>query len=195
MTKVADFAYLTAKEDPANTGVYYNSFFDSNYAYALPAGVEAYIASVSGETLLLTKIAEAGRVLPANTPVIFKSNQPDFILNVSDAAPVTFSASNSLLGTNSEMAAPENCYVLSAGDSGVGFYQYNSANTLKAHKAYIVLSGASAAPKRLRFVFDAPTGMEQVQRDKLQGKKVLRDGQLVIEYDGRYMNIFGQTIQ
>jgi len=187
----------TAHEDPQNTGTYYSTFYDSDDIYLLPTGVEAYVATLSGSNLLLTKIAEAGEYIPNNCAVILKSTVESYDLFISKETPVTFSATNNLQGTDDAISAPSNCYVLSGHSSdnsvqGVGFYQFTG--TLTAHKAYVVFSGSNA-PRRMRFVYDQATGVENVQGDKVQSTKVLRDGQLIIIKNGVMYNTQGQMVK
>ena len=195
---VADFAYLATKNDPNNTDTYYTTFFDGTYKYTIPAGIEAYIATLSGDNLLLTKIAEEGDVLPNNTAVILKANTSSIMMDISDAEPVSFSTTNDLLGVDAAEAAPANCYVLSGHSSDnsiqeVGFYQFSG--TLGAHKAYIVLPGASGAPKRLRFVFENTQDIEGVQSTEYRVQKVLRDGHIYILRNGIEYNVNGQIVR
>ena len=82
--------------DPQNPAVYYSTFFDSANKYALPAGVEAYVATLSGSDLLLTKIAEAGQVIPNDNAFILKSSVTPITLSPSEAEAVTFTVDNSL---------------------------------------------------------------------------------------------------
>ena len=189
---------VVAKEDPDNAGVYYSTFFDSEKKYQLPAGTEAYVATISGEDMNLTKVADGGQVIPANQAFILKSTSAAVSLSITDAAPVTVSATNHLHGTDTEMAAPENCYVLSGKSddntvTGVGFYKYTG--TLAAHKAYITVSGGVAhAPRKLRFVFNkenTATGVDQVSSDQVQSTKFIRNGQLIIRHNGREYNVLG----
>ena len=128
---------ITPNVDPQHANVYYSTFFDSSVKYELPAGVEAYVADLSGANLLLTKIAEAGEVIPADNAVILKATVTPFTLTVSDADAVTFTATNDLQGSDTQIATPANCYVLAGTDGVVGFYHYTAAN-LNAHKAYVV---------------------------------------------------------
>lgn len=192
---------ITANADPDNAGVYYSTFYDSSIKYLLPAGVEAYVAELNGEELNLTKIAQGGQVIPMNNGVILKSNGSDYTLTPSDDSPVSFSATNCLLGTDVAKAAPANCYVLSgkASDnsvSGVGFYQF--IGTLKAHKAYVVVGGAGA-PKRLRFVFEGENTTTDIANAKANAKansqKLLRNGQLIILRNGVEYNANGQIVK
>ncbi|MBR0065803.1 MAG: C10 family peptidase [Paludibacteraceae bacterium] len=192
---------LTANQDPNNVGDYYSTFYHSATRYTIPTDVEAYVATISGDALYLTKIAEAGDVLPANTAVILKASGNSITLTPSDADPVTFEATNNLLGVDAATAAPSNCYVLSGHSSdnsvqGVGFYQYTG--TLKAHRAYVIIGGGASAPKRLRFVFNneqTATGIENVQSDKEQSTKVIENGVLYIIRGNVKYNAQGQIVE
>ena len=186
---------ITANLDPLHVGVYYSTFYDSSVKYALPAGVEAYIATISGNDLLMNKIAVAGQTIPANNAVILKSTVNPFTLTVSDATPVTFSATNDLQGTDVAIATPSNCYVLS-GKNGVGFYLYNGAN-LNPHKAYVIFSG-SFAPQRMRFIFEEEqntTAVDNAEAENTQTIKVIENGALYIIKDGVRYNAQGQIVE
>ena len=192
---------ITAKVDPDNAGVYYATFFDSENKYVLPAGVEAYVADLSGSNLVLTKIAAGGQTIPADNAVILKSTMANVTLTPSDAEAVTFTANNSLKGVDDETALDDlsltraTCYVLSGtNEYGVGFYQINSDN-LMAHKAYVPYSSPNPAPRRMPFIFDQATGMDNVQGDNVQSTKVVRDGQLVIIRNGVEYNAAGQIVK
>ena len=189
----AEDVNITPNVDPDHVGVYYSTFFDSANKYALPAGVEAYVADLSGANLLLTKIAEEGEVIPANVAVILKSTVTPFTLTVSDAETVPVNAINSLKGTDVAIATPANCYVLGGADGVVGFYKYSGTN-LNPHKAYVVFSGSNQAPRRMPFIFDAATGVENVQGN-VQSTKVLRDGQLIIIRNGVEYNANGMMVK
>ena len=189
----AEDVNITPNVDPDHAGVYYSTFFDSANKYALPEGVEAYVADLSGANLLLTKIAEEGEVIPANVAVILKSTVTPFTLTVSDADAVTFTATNDLQGSDTQIATPDNCYVLSCKNNLVGFYHYTAAN-LNAHKAYVVYSG-SQAPGRMRFIFDQATGVENIQGDNVQSTKMMENGVLYIIKNGVKYNAQGQIVK
>ena len=184
---------VTPNEDPDHAGVYYSTSFDSANKYALPAGVEAYVADLSGANLLLTKIAEEGEVIPANVAVILKSTVTPFTLTISDADAVTFTATNDLQGSDTQIATPANCYVL-AGTNGVGFYHYTASN-LNPHKAYVIYSGSNQAPKRMPFIFEQATGVENVQNSDIRSQKVVENGQLIIIRNGVRYNAAGQNVK
>ena len=190
---------VTAKSDPDNAGDYYSTFFNSTQKYLLPAGTDAYVATISGEDMNLNKVVNGGEVLPENTAVILKSTSAAISLTPTDDAAVTVSAENALRGTDSEMAAPANCYVLSGKSAdntvqGVGFYEFSG--TLAAHKAYLIYGGAGA-PQRMRFIFNneqQATGLDNTNSD-FKSEKRIEDGQLVIIKNGVRYNAQGQIVK
>ena len=192
---------ISANVDPDNAGVYYSTHYNEMQKYQLPAGTEAYVATISGEDLNLTKVVNAGEVLPANTAVILKSTSASVVLTPTDAAAVTISATNDLHGVDSETAAPANCYVLSGHSTdnsvtGVGFYEFTG--TIPAHKAYLTISGGAAyAPKKLRFVFNneqQATGIDNAA-EVLKSEKRIENGQLIIIKNGVRYNAQGQIVK
>ncbi len=198
---IAPRADIAAKQDPDNAGVYYSTFFDSSRKFTLPAGTEAYVATISGGDMIMNKVVNGGEVLPANTPVILKSNVASLSLTPTDDAAVTISAENALHGVDEATAAPANCYVLSGHSTdnsvtGVGFYEFTGK--IPAHKAYLTISdGAAYAPKKLRFVFNneqQATGIDNAA-DGIMSEKRLENGQLVIIKNGVRYNAQGQVIQ
>ena len=189
---------ITAKADPDHAGVYYNTFYHGSVAYELPTGVEAYTAKLSGSDLILTKVAQAGQTLPANTAVILKSSVASYEMTPSEETPVTV-GENDLQGVDAATAAPSNCYVLSGPNSTnglteVGFYTFSG--TLGAHKAYLVVPGSSPAPKHLRFVFDATVDIETVTGNPSPvTEKILRDGVLYIQRGEQLYNAQGVRVE
>ncbi len=202
----ADYASLnvdiTAKLDPVNAGVYYSTFYDGSRQLQLPADVEAYTATVSGDKMLLKKVAVPGDILPAATAVVLRASQADFSLTPSAASPVSVE-NNALRGTDVNMEVPsEHCYVLSGADGFVGFYPLSTPYTLSAHKAYIDLDnlpgGANNAPRRLRFVFSeeqTTTGMENVQNEETKAQKVMIDGVMYIIRGEHMYDAQGQIVK
>ena len=197
---------ITANVDPENPTVYYSTFYDSANKYMLPAGVEAYVADLSGNDLVLTKIAGAGQVIPADEAVIFKASAQNFSLLPSFEAPVSVSTNNDLEGvdvatmvTDIDGLTLDNCYVLSGtNEYGVGFYKING-NQLKAHKAYVkyVGGGSNPAPKRMRFVFNetnTATGIDNTEA-AIETQKVLENGVLYIIKNGVRYNVQGQMVK
>ncbi len=192
--------------DPENPSYHYSTFFHSTQNYKLTNdGTQAFIATLSNNDLVLTKIAEGTQVIPANTAVIFrKSGSADpVVLTPTEENGVSVNPDdNSLKGVDavttleSLSIAQENCYVLSGtNEYGVGFYRINSTS-LKAHKAYVIYSG-NAAPRRMRFVFNQEqvvTGIDNANADT-KAEKRIENGQLIIIKNGVRYNVQGQLIK
>lgn len=197
---------VITNEDPENPSYHYSTFFHSTQNYKLTNdGTQAFIADLSGSDLVLTKIAEGAQVIPANTAVILrKSGSADpVVLTPTEENGVSVNPDdNSLEGVDAVTTLeslsinPDNCYVLSGtAQYGVGFYKIN-ANSLKAHKAYVLYNG-TAAPARMRFIFNngqVATDIERVQSDEGVQKRI-ENGQLIIIRDGVYYNAQGQTVK
>lgn len=186
---------VATKADPQNTNDRYSTFYCRWGNFELPDdGTEAYIATLEDDNLMLTKIAENDDIIPANTAVILKSPATTVNLTFNIADPVSFTATNSLLGTDVDITTPSDyCYTLSAVDGVVGFYHYTGA-TLHAHKAYIQLLGRTSAPRRISFRYDQTTGVENVENN-VQSTKIMRDGQIIIIRNGVEYNAAGQRIK
>ena len=202
---------VPTNEDPENPGTYYYStFFHSTQNYKLTNdGTQAFIATLGGNDLVLTKIAEGAQVIPANTAVIFrKSGSADpVVLTPTEENGVSVNPNdNSLKGVDAETAITSidgltttNCYVLSGtNEYGVGFYRINSDN-LKAHKAYVKYAGLQTnAPRRMRFVFNqeqTATGMENVQNEETKAQKVMIDGVMYIIRGEHMYDAQGQIVK
>lgn len=190
---------LAAHEDPEHAGDFYCTFFHSGRAFQLPAGAEAYVATVSANALNLVKVADGGQVIPKNVALILKANAASIALGTTSAAPVTISAANDLLGLDYEADVPANCYVFSGHSTdnqtvGVGFYLYEGAK-LAANKAYVVL--ANSAPRRLPFVFageQSATGIDNTNAE-IKSIKTIENGALIIEKNGVRYNAMGQIVK
>ena len=207
---VAGYNNISSNQDPEHEGDFYTTFFDEENNYLLPSNVEAYVATLGTDVLNLTKVAEAGDVLPANTPVIFKAAKSKIPLQVSEALPVSVTATNNLHGTHyglSEDDVPENCYVLSGravdemedvSETGLGFYPLASGRAIPAHKAYLQISGGAAyAPRRLRFVFEqeqTATGIDNANAN-VKAEKLIENGVLYIIKNNVRYNAQGQIVK
>lgn len=205
-TPTAAEEQVPTNADPENPSYHYSTFFHSTQNYALKNdGTTAFVADLSGSDLVLTEIANGTQVIPANTAVILrKTGSADpVVLTPTEENGVSFSAHNSLEGVDAITAVTSidgltttNCYVLSGSvQHGVGFYRILGSE-LKAHKAYVKYAGLQTnAPKRMRFVFNTATGVDQVPSDQVQSTKELRDGQLIIIKNGVRYNAQGQIVK
>ncbi len=209
----ARYVYLTPLqldpyEDPKTPLTYYCTFYDGNRLMQLPENVEAYVAYVQGDALMMQYIAGSGDILPKATPVIFRSEEEHFTLLPQDEGAVDMSeVENDLKGVDAatpiasiDGLTQENCYVISGtAEYGVGFYRINS-NELKAHKAYVLYNApnsGNSAPKRLRFVFNQEqvvTGIDNANTDT-KAEKRIENGQLIIIKNGVRYNVQGQLIK
>ena len=192
---------ITANADPEHPEIYYSTFYYQTQRYALPNdGTKAFVAELIGTDLLMHEIASGEDVIPEDVAVILQSPVSTINMTLTDADPVTVTDPNCLLGTDGAKAAPANCYVISGHSTdnnvvGVGFYQFSG--TLKAHKAFTTYPGGyGAAPKRMRFVFNTTTGMDQITNDKSPiTNKVIEDGVLYIIKNGVKYNAQGQIVK
>ena len=197
---------VTAKQDPDAAGNYYATFYYSDKNYRLPNdGTEAYYATIDGSgNLQMTLVAENNNVILKDHAVILKATKatigliPELDVPTYPVMPEATTAANALEGVDFETAAPANCYVLSGHSAdnsvhGVGFYQFTG--TLAAHKAYIIYGGGAGAPKRMRFIFNTPTGLENGKTQMMRSEKLIENGQLIIIKNGVRYNAQGQIVK
>ncbi len=65
------------------------------------------------------------------------------------------------------------------------------------HEAYIELSSSEAVPVYIPMSVlckSKTEGIKNVQRDKVQGTKILRDGHLYLLYDGKMYDVQGRLV-
>ncbi|MBP3776840.1 MAG: BspA family leucine-rich repeat surface protein [Prevotella sp.] len=137
------------------------TYYKSNVNRVADANTTVYIATVAGDKLTLTAVADKN--IKAGQAVILKSTAANVTLtSTTDEATADFSA-NELIGTDVAMAAPANTYVLGNGTKGIGFYQF-TGTTLSANKAYITVSAGA----REFFDFDNVTGIKTVRNNSLE---------------------------
>ena len=205
----------TAGQDPDKTTRYYRTFFDSENDYMMPPSVWAHVGYVRNNEFILHPIAFDGEIVPAGTAVVLESETPTYSLIKMDNVAQPYTGMNDLIG--SDVAFPradlgadaDKVYVLGKSATigtdcliGMGLYRY-TGTTLGAHKAYLIYdgpgsgsSGQQNAPARFLFKHEnEATGVENVQSDKVQCTKVIRDGQLFILKDGKIYNVQGQIVK
>lgn len=122
---------IKANKNPKSDN-YYSTFYSSEWAYEVPEGVTAYTAKVNGGNMALSEITTG--VIPAGVAVILQSTTDSYTITAIDN--VDGAGDNQLLGTDEATDAPDDCYVLSLGQNGVGFYPW--AKGLAANKAYLI---------------------------------------------------------
>ena len=199
-------------EDTEHIGRFYRTFYDSSSDYMLPPSVWAHVGYVEGNAFMLRPIAFDGEIIPKGTAVVLESETPSYRLIAVPGDAPAYTGQNDLRGTDTDLAVStlpaadqDNVYVLNKEATlggnrqvGMGMYKY-TGTTLGAHKAYLIYdapSGPNTAPARFVFKHEnQATGVENVQSDKVQCTKVIRDGQLIIIKDGKEYNAQGLIIK
>lgn len=205
---------VTATADPWQT-IYYRTFYDSSVDYMLPPSVSAFAGVIRDDNFILAHIASPGEIVPAGTAVVLQSFTQNYRLIPTGNTAPAYSGQNVLVGTDVDILRTsvgnngENVYVLgreawvgSDHLTGMGMYRY-TGTTLGAHKAYLIYNGTGSgssgqqnAPARFLFKQEnQATGVENVQSDKAQCTKVIRNGQLILIKDGKEYNAQGLIIK
>ena len=151
-------------------------------AVEIPAGVEAYTANrIEGDLLKMQAVED---VIPANTAVIIKAEEGNYLFAYSDESPEAIS-DNLLRGTVADTyVKPQSgsvAYVLSMVDGVVGMYRAKLTDgTFKnnANRAYMLLSELNVGDGNLdtsapgsqlsngyRFDFSGTTAIESVETE------------------------------
>lgn len=158
----ADKVGIHANQDPDNAGDYYATFYDSMAEYSVPEDTKAYTGIVDGYNLIMT--AEEDNIIPAGEGVLLKGNTADVILALSETNKST-TTDNALTGKDTDTTAPDNCYIFTYAQNGLGFYKYDAGKPLAAHNAYLVHDMANNT-RGFSMVFDSmdgtPTGIESL---------------------------------
>ena len=198
-------------EDTEHIGRFYRTFYDSSSDYILPPSVWAHVGYVEGNAFMLRPIAFDGEIIPKGTAVVLESETPSYRLIAVPGDAPAYTGQNDLRGTDVDLAVStlgadaDKVYVLNREATlgtnrlvGMGMYKY-TGSTLGAHKAYLIYdapAGPNSAPARFVFKHEnQATGVENVQSDKVQCTKVIRDGQLIIIKDGKEYNAQGLIIK
>lgn len=144
------------------------------YASTLPTGVTAYKAAIEGTTVNLTEYKTAGKVLPANTPVLLTATTA----GSKTFAPAAYEAADNKTGFQGTLAATavaaNNTYILSQKDGKVNFFALDETNnTINANKAYLVVSAGGA--QALNFNFGNTTGIQNAAVEGVNANAPLFD--------------------
>lgn len=164
---ISNLRLFTEPESSATlvvTAAKYGTFI-APFEVTMPEGVIAYtVTDEGGSQLTLTSKATQGVVLPANTPVVVYSEEPvsetfqGYSLAVKDSY-----EDGSLVGTYTDIQAPDGSYILQNQNGRVGFYRVDTSKyqpMVRANRAY--LSATSGA--RASFFFeDAILGIDAIE--------------------------------
>ena len=140
--------------------------------------------------------------LTAGVAYIFEANGTEinctYTPDTKVTEPIEASAQNVLQGVFELTHIPVNSWFL----SGNQLWCSNGTQTAAANRAYLTnITPAKAAPvpgrRRIKMPVqaNAPTAVDHVQGDKVQGTKVLRNGQLFIIKNGVKYNAQGQIVK
>ncbi len=149
---------LNANEDPDNEGNFYTTFYDSNCAYTLPHGVQAYTATIennAGELVVkLNKIE--GNILPKGEAVLLYSDVSDK-MKLTPTNEAADNVDDNMFRGVDEKTTQEDYgtfffYMLSYGQNKLCFYRMNDEMPLSAHKAFLPMS-ADAQVRAMRMEF------------------------------------------
>ena len=206
---------VTATQDPHYQARYYRTFYDSQTDYMMPPSVWAHAGYVQGNEFILHPVAFDGQILPRGTAVVLESETSEYRLIPTGNDADLYDGPNDLQGSDVSFpradlgANADKVYVLGShatineqSQVGMGLYRY-TGTTLGAHKAYLIYDGAGSgssnqqnAPARFLFKHeDEATGLGNVQGDKAQCTKVIRDGQLIIIKNNKEYNAQGQILR
>lgn len=176
---------------------------------ALPDGVEAYTLTNNGDETIWATPVDA---IEADKPVLIVAaeGEYEFISEVGASDDISSKtdtyANGALIGTYTaidplaQMTGGNFNYVLNNQGGNVAFYQVrDNGCSVAPYRAYLSCchdasnNGANFAP-RMRIVFrkDAPTGVDNIQGDKVQSTKVFENGVLYIKNNGIKYNVQGQ---
>ena len=127
--------------------------FCANVAVSVPEGIEAYTATVSGSSVVLTKIADG--VIPANTGVIIKGDEGAVVEFAATTTDNTYD-SNVLTGTTAATTMTAGDYVL-YNNEGQAEFRRVTATELAANKAYLPAAKIASGAPALNIVFGNET--------------------------------------
>ena len=144
----------------AANGAKWMTFYNDRYNFQADANTTVYKATVVGQSLLLTEVAD--RIVDTGAAVILKSTGNPVMTRVNGRSSDT--QANALIGTMEATATPANCFTLASGSKGVGFYRYTGSE-VAAGKAYLIYSGTSAAREFIGF--DETTGIYSIDNGQL----------------------------
>ena len=126
---------LALQKDPYTKNMYYASFYNPRKAYKVPKGTKVFYVIKTGNNKLDIEEETSG-IINAGEPVILQSTSENITLVLTEQSG-SYSYTNILRGTETDVNAPQNAYVLGFSiKGGVGFYK--ATGTIAAGKAYLL---------------------------------------------------------
>lgn len=180
--------------------------FYSDKGWDYPSEVEAYYVSGIDDNGTLTMVPLQGYI-PAWVPVILHAAPDTYTFYECDDE--TWIDGNMLKGTlNDENIDNENVhYIMTLSNNVPGLYWPYGTNAgvgafeNKGGKAYLEVPVSTPVPSQVSarrgfpFVLRTATGIDEVQSEKVQGNKIIRNGQLYLIHDGRMYNVQGARVK
>lgn len=147
---------LHANQDPDNEGKYYTTFYSGLEAYTMPQGAKAYKASVSDNTIVLTRVADEGEILPQGEAVLLftEANGGVITMSTTDGTGYVKSDDNVFRGVDVATAQTGTAHMLSYGQNKLGFYKMGSSMMLTANKAFLPATPAMVNINAFSMIFD-----------------------------------------
>lgn len=192
----------------ATTNVDNWASFASPETVQLTDGITAYKAVYSnngGDEVLTLYELEDG-IIPANAGVLLRSTETSSVhaFTTTNATPATDMSDNNLVGctvrTDVSAEREENdIFCLRRSDlfDQTAFFLYEG-QYVPAGKAYLPLpkqSGAAGASRRVRFVFDTATSLDENATDAAKVTKFIENGQLFIRRGDKVYTIQGVPVE
>lgn len=157
--------------DLKDAGEYALGTFSAPYMVTIPEGVTAYVATETNQsTLILEELTLTNNILPANTPVVLKSDEAGvypMLQTTGTADEITLP--NLLAGTASDrkLTPSTGAFVLSQANGETGFYSY-TGSAIGAFKAYLpktTADGEQIRVKSIQFPSEGTTGVENIKNN------------------------------
>ena len=125
----------------------------------IPSGVKVYTATTDGTSLTLNEVTTT---IPAATPVILEGNTGTYEFKFTDD--VAAIEDNNLVGTYTQIAAPNGSYILQKQDK-VGFYQVDTdvaQPNIPANRAYLTVPASDGESVKAFYLGDMETAIKSV---------------------------------
>lgn len=172
--------------------------YTSNIPVAYPTveGVKAYTVSCDGSKVTYNEVKGT---VAANTPLLLRAENKGvatYTLPYSDASEATLETNNLEESDGTIKGDGSSIYVLSNGESGVGFYRLKNGTEIPAKKCYLKLSSANAKPSFFA-IDNETTGINHIENAtenvndepmfNLAGQKVNNNYKGIVVVNGKKM--------
>lgn len=169
-------------------------YWDKNYELV---GAEAYVAHISADAVVLTKIDGNG-IIPANSGVILYG-APNAAVTATETldAAIGYDYTNALTGSTTATTPTGNYYVLAEyGEDRQTCFVKISDREIPAYRAYLPEpAGGAPVQLRVRFAPGIATGMlNDNPNDNLHVSKLIRNGHVYIVRGNKVYTVMGGVV-